>query len=272
MSFNLLKNLTKEYAKNHYTRYLKGKKVIIVGPDTNLIGRGLGKYIDSFDVVVRHNTVFEYFPFSSKLQKDFGSKTNVLYFAPQCFKDYGGKRETLKKLKELKNKNGLKFIVYQNGNRNGKYLTGPHCFEKQVNWFKKYAKSFGIETHYSDHVVRDLVKIMVNYNDGKDTIPRTGFISVVDMIVHQVGQLEIQGMSFYHGGGHAFRKKAMETLDPKLNAYGKDSGSHNSVIELGILRDLVKNSWIAYQFPEENNKNEENENEENEENENEENV
>lgn len=233
--------LNTEFANHHFTTFLKGKKIIIVGPDTQLIGKGMGKFIDSFDIVVRHNTVFEYLPFNEKLRADFGSKCHVLYFAPQCFKDYSGKKETINKLKLLKTKHGLSYIVYQNGNKDGKYINGPHCFQKELDWFKKTCATADIHMHFCDKLTRKLVEEMVKYNSGNNIIPRTGFISICDILVHRAGmepQLNIIGMSFYNGGGHAFRPKAMKVLDPLLNAFGKDSGSHNSVVEMAMFDDL----------------------------------
>lgn len=246
-------HLQKKYASNHYTKFLKNKSVIIVGPDTQLQGQKIGAEIDRFDVVTRHNTVFEYLPFSPQLKADYGSKTSVLYLAPQCIKDYAGKRSTLDKLKTLRAKHGLRFIVYQNGNRDGKYLTGNYCFEKQLNWFKKYCRQLKIEMHYSHHVSADLTRVMTAWNQNQSAIPRTGFISVFDLIIHPPKSLKIVGMSFYHGGGHAFRKKTIQKLNPKLNAYGKSSGSHNSVIELEIFDHLRSqepySNWITFQPP-----------------------
>lgn len=238
----MIDQLRKEFSSHHFTKYLSGdKKIIIVGPDTQLVGKGMGVFIDSFDIVVRHNTVFEYLPFDDKLRHDFGSKCNILYFAPQCIKDYSGKKETVEKLKLLKNNFGLNYIVYQNGNRDGKYIVGPHCFQKELEWFKKTCKSIGIMMHFCDKLTRNLITEMVKYNSGQNIIPRTGFISIFDLIVHSSPspKLNIIGMSFYNGGGHAFRPKAMKVLDPKLNAFGKDSGSHNSHVEIAMFKDLT---------------------------------
>lgn len=244
----MIEKMKKTYDKHSFTRYIKDKKVIIVGPDTAMIGKSLGKYIDSFDIVVRHNTVFEYLPFNSKYVKDFGSKTNIIYFAPQCIKDYSFKRETIEKMKKLK-EYGLKYIVYQNGNKDGKYIHGEYCFLKELNWFKTNMFKINVATHYTHEVTKEITKLM--YEEKKaDSIPRTGFISIFDMLIHQAKHIDIVGMSFYHGGGHAFRPKAMENLDPQKNAYGSTSGSHDSVIELQMMKKICNfTPKIKYDFP-----------------------
>jgi len=235
--------------QDSFTKYIKDKSCIIVGPDTNLIGKSLGKHIDSFDVVIRHNTVFEYLPFNNnKLAEDFGTKTHVLYFSPQCIKDYSLNQGTITKIKKLK-EFGLKYIVYQNGNKDGKYIYGDYCFKKELLWFKKEMFKLNIAMHYSHDTTKELTKLMCN--EKKELcIPRIGFISIFDMIIHQAKNIEIIGMSFYHGGGHAFRPKALQVLDPIKNAYGSTSGTHDSIIELALLRKFMEYyDKIKYDFP-----------------------
>jgi len=63
-------------ADKEFYDYLKGKRIIMVGPAPYLEGRGLGKEIDSYDVVIRinHGIVL-----AKTNPEDYGSKTNVLY-------------------------------------------------------------------------------------------------------------------------------------------------------------------------------------------------
>lgn len=59
-----------------YGKFLKGKKVVLVGPSWENKGSNLGKLIDSYDVVVRMNMGMSY---SNKLEKDMGRRTDILY-------------------------------------------------------------------------------------------------------------------------------------------------------------------------------------------------
>lgn len=52
---------------------VEGKNVCIVGPSGYLVGKGLGKYIDSFDVVCRVNELYPFF-----YEEDYGSRTDVM--------------------------------------------------------------------------------------------------------------------------------------------------------------------------------------------------
>jgi len=53
----------------------KNKTVALVGPSPNIAEKGLGKLIDSYDVVVR---IKKGFPVPTDVQKDYGSKTNII--------------------------------------------------------------------------------------------------------------------------------------------------------------------------------------------------
>lgn len=278
-----INSLIDKYADNHFTHLIKDKRVIVVGPDTSLIGRGLGKYIDSFDTVVRHNTVLEYLPFNKKLQLDFGSRTDVLYLSPQCIKDYSFKDSYLNRIRTSM----VKFVVYMNGNRNNEYLIGDYCFPKNLDYFKKNLTKLKIPMHYSHHTTGLLTELMCNhktnvtdkiesdagvkildtdekYTEEKNTeeknteitvnsdninkiVPRVGFISIFDMIIHGAKSVEILGMSFYHGGGHAFRKEVKKQLDPRKNAIGKDS-AHDSIVELSLLTDMMMVNYPQIQW------------------------
>ena len=57
------------------SNYFKNKNIIMVGPSDYLIGKKLGLYIDSFDIVIR---IKKSFPIPSELYDDLGRKTNIL--------------------------------------------------------------------------------------------------------------------------------------------------------------------------------------------------
>lgn len=68
-----------------YFNYITGKRIIFVGPAPNMIGRKLGEWIDSFDVIIRTN----HFPVLMKENKslaiDYGKKCHVLYTNMQYY-------------------------------------------------------------------------------------------------------------------------------------------------------------------------------------------
>tara|TARA_B100000963_G_scaffold349061_1_gene357550 strand:+ start:30581 stop:31213 length:633 start_codon:yes stop_codon:yes gene_type:complete len=59
-----------------YSNFIKGKRVIFVGPAVTLIGKKKGLFIDSHDIVIRTNGAF---PVIKELQKDYGKRCDSLY-------------------------------------------------------------------------------------------------------------------------------------------------------------------------------------------------
>lgn len=62
--------------EDYFRILIEGKSVIYVGPSPILEGKGMGEFIDSFDVVVRSNNSY---PVPEHLHKDYGSKCDILY-------------------------------------------------------------------------------------------------------------------------------------------------------------------------------------------------
>jgi len=73
--FNKSLNYDK-YIELYFNSLIEGKRVIYVGPSPILEGRGMGKFIDSFDVVVRSNASY---PVPEHLWEDYGSRCDILY-------------------------------------------------------------------------------------------------------------------------------------------------------------------------------------------------
>jgi len=71
--------IKKQTEENDYIDFIKDRRVIFVGPGSILKNRGLGEFIDSFDIVIRTN----HFPVLLKenpdLIADYGKKCSVLY-------------------------------------------------------------------------------------------------------------------------------------------------------------------------------------------------
>jgi len=67
-----------------YEDFIKDKKIIFIGPSPYLIGQNLGKYFDSFDLIVRTNgSVF----MGKELHKDYGSRLDILYVNVQFMRE-----------------------------------------------------------------------------------------------------------------------------------------------------------------------------------------
>ncbi len=63
-------------ADTDYFQFIKDKRVILVGPAGYMVGSGMGKEIDSYDVIIRMNLSC---PVAEELKPDIGSRTDALY-------------------------------------------------------------------------------------------------------------------------------------------------------------------------------------------------
>lgn len=82
-----------------YADFIRGKSVCFVGACPNMVGRGLGESIDSFDVVVKTNgSIWLNAP---EYKKDYGSRVDVLYTNNQFAREMRA---------ELRDIRGIKFM------------------------------------------------------------------------------------------------------------------------------------------------------------------
>ena len=95
------------FSEQEYLAPLAGKRVIIVGPAGYLKDKGLGEWIDLFDVVVGVNHAYPI-----KYPADYGTRTDILYH----IMSHRGEEEVHKKLVtreeiEMWRDEGLKWLV-----------------------------------------------------------------------------------------------------------------------------------------------------------------
>ena len=165
-----------------YLNYLSGKKVALVGPAEYLTKLNTGKYIDSFDVVVRINRGTEVI---DKYFDSIGSRTDILYNCLIKSPDNGGDI----KVKEYK-KNKIKWIAttpspYVNE------ASKPNELHKMVSWFTVFKLKWNFNFHIMDQKIYSLI------NKKVESRANTGFASIFDLLNHDISKLYITGFSFY---------------------------------------------------------------------------
>lgn len=69
----------------NYNSFIKDKRIVFVGACPNLIGKGMGEKIDSYDIVVRSNHSWSFN--SEEYKKDYGTKCDVLYINKQYYRE-----------------------------------------------------------------------------------------------------------------------------------------------------------------------------------------
>lgn len=105
--------------------YVKGKSVAFVAMGTTIEGKGLGKVIDSFDVVIRTNI----FPIPEQYQNDYGTRCNIISML---------KTSAIKP--EMFSERGIKFVIhysFMEESRKSPLLGYYHMTIKRRNDIKK---------------------------------------------------------------------------------------------------------------------------------------
>jgi hypothetical protein len=221
-----------------YDGLLKRKRVAIVGPAETLIGTGRGDLLDSYDLVVRFNTVIEYLPFSVELARDIGTRTDILYSNNEVLMEgiVGRKLISHEKWAEVCERVGIKYVV--GANNDFRHATGEAlrpCYSERER-FQRFLDEHGIETRFRMlfHISDTATRFLAGH------VGRTGFLAIFDLLSFDLAELYITGMTFYHKGGHLFLKDRAPELHPLKDHRGEspkdNSPGHNSYLELELLR------------------------------------
>lgn len=223
-------------------KFLKDKKVILVGPDTTMIGSKMGQMIEEYDVIVRINTALNFVPYKKEWVEDIGARTDIFYLCPSSMKWFSeqDKKDAYDKLIQ----SSARFICYQNGHNKAKYISGDYVYpevkETIKNWLISPSKPSKVKTqlsssHQSCQVLCDLLTQL----SGHRVLTRTGLLAIWDLLNHGARQVRVVGMSFYHGGGHMFRKIEGEELDP-LKDHLAHKSYHDSYAELALFKQFIE--------------------------------
>jgi len=221
-----------------YAKYIRGKRVAIIGPAKTVEGKSEGEKIDSYDIAIRFNTTMNYMPFSEKLISDIGKTTTALYLCPSSVFNLITKMSWLDARKTLLDA-GVKFIVYQNGNKHKKYDKGEYVYDQYLQPYLAYMKlsKYKLRAYYSNSSM-DLLSDWLSKHANTPLVARTGFLSIFDSVLHGASEIMIRGMTFYHAGGHMFRPVAGE-LDPVKQHQLLDC-PHDSIKEIELFKMIIE--------------------------------
>lgn len=167
-----------------------GKKVIVVGPSPHLMGKSLGQYIDSFDVVCRINNI----P-SEDVITDYGSRTDILFHnTGTVFLDYF--KDKMEKDNRYKN---IKLVycpvVKAVGSDNIRSIL--------MSGISPVANNFpSINIHSLPFQAID-TETYGKYYSAIGAEPNCGMMSIVLLSISEPSSLFITGFSFYAQGIHA---------------------------------------------------------------------
>lgn len=149
-------------------KIVEGKRVIYVGPSPILKGRGLGEFIDSFDVVVRSNNMYKV---PEELWEDYGKRCDVAYFVMSFLRNNKIDVEYLKREKTLvfsKNNSGI----------------AKRVFTGKIDWVEFQPRFVDFEGRLCEEKVN---RRMLS----------TGILSVVHVLACKPLEIHFTGVDFY---------------------------------------------------------------------------
>ena len=206
--YNLLKHEYGWQTDVEFLKSLTGKKVILVGPATYMMGSNLGKEIDSYDVIVRMNLSC---PVPENLHKDIGSRTDVLYhimIRKQHVKRVPGSFNLHDKSEVLNwKKDGLKWLVLKNDllsleRRGGDIMGFMEAVKDRVDW-----------TNVSGYKYRKLTSLT-------RSAPNMGTIAIYHLLMSNLKSLRVVGCDF-HTTGYYTGYGGFSEEQAKLGAGGR---------------------------------------------------
>tara|TARA_Y100001938_G_C8046262_1_gene409089 strand:+ start:600 stop:1346 length:747 start_codon:yes stop_codon:yes gene_type:complete len=168
-----------------FKQLIVGKSVALVGPAAYMMGSGLGKEINSYDVVVRINRSHESV---DKFSNDIGSRTDILY---SCLIE---KNANAGKIDPIHLKNlGIKQIVAPPAS-SMKGLSDSTRLHELIDIKKARVLDETIGVRVVDHHFHNSLALKV------DCRPNTGYVAIFDLLRFSPKRLGVYGFSFYLDG------------------------------------------------------------------------
>ena len=170
-----------------YKKYLKGKRVALVGPAWHTKNTKQHDLIESYDVVVRLN---DGFLFAENFKEDLGDRTDIIYISLSMLQ-FKQKMFTKKKLIDIKE--DVKWISITSAS------VHKSCAMRLLNVDKNKRPSvYCVEKdRYGD--VRKMVKNAKKKESNKKKLT-AGMVSIYDLLQYEIKELYITGITFYHKG------------------------------------------------------------------------
>mgnify|MGYP003636112498 CR=1 FL=1 len=185
---------------------VKGKRVAYVCPSPHLKGKGLGKLIDSYDVVVRINQAYD-MPESD--WEDFGQRTDIVM---NCLNHY----------KQNAMSNNVEFV------KSLKYVVCPMVLMWNIQSIYDFMQDLKVDWHdVSDGY------LFKCFNEI-GTTANTGLMGVITLLNYDVKELFITGMTFFNM--NTFGKVYNDTYHDAASAIGNFSSTENKEPSIEQLR------------------------------------
>jgi hypothetical protein len=202
------------------------KRIILVGPSPHLMGKKLGNFIDSFDVVIRVNEL----GVIEEMTQDYGSRTDVAFLTLT-----DNSLPIYMKMKDEVIQNHLKLVVCPGD----EYNYDPTSNSPETKNVKEYFNYLDLDV--------DFYHIKVPTFDERCKIfgcfPSTGSLTIFELLNHNYKELYICGFSFYTTK-FRYSPKGMEYFRIHLGTKSKQNyrwSGHNTRQEIKVLKEITRN-------------------------------
>jgi len=209
-----------QHSRQAYGRFLKGKRVAIVGPAPSIVGSKQAKALEAFDVIVRLNKAL---PVPDELHSDIGKRTDVLYNCMNPSEECGGKID-----------------INQLHRQHVKFLVSPYApyqsyrFQRDIKSFeetnRRHAKPIPF-CHIDPTYFARLMQII--------KLPNTGISAILDLLQHDIAHLYITGFTFFKGG---YIKQYRGYDERKVLNFMAKYNLHDQERQLHYMRRILKNN------------------------------
>lgn len=201
---------------------ITGKSIAVVGPAKNIEGKGMGSFIDSFDLVIRPGQLTH---LPDNITDDYGKRTDIIFHSFNSWE----RKIASKNIEFLKS---LSYVV-------GCMVCVSDC--NNYEDFRNKLISEGIKFHKpSDRY------ILRNFRDVGTTIS-CGISSIIILLEYDIKSLYITGFDFYNLGeyGKVYRDDYFDTVSPDSNGYipntsDKTVSPHSGRFDLHDQRTQMK--------------------------------
>ena len=201
------------YAESEFLKALSGKKVIIVGPAAYMLGSQNGKFINSFDFIVRVNHAIPI-----EHPEDYGDRTDILYHIlsrrnlKSSEKKLIGKEEIA-----LWKRSGLKWLVSRH------------------DIISRRIREMGPRLNGAFPWVCIRAKFYTKIRQAVRRSPNTGVVAISHLLTSPLKELHICGFDFYRSGVYA----GYGDFRPGEEAGSVNGNWHETESQVDYLRKLV---------------------------------
>ena len=201
-------------------RFLKNKRVAVIGAADTALEEEKGDFIDSFDIVIRVNKALH--TWQPEQQRFIGKRTDILFHSFYENESSGGGPIDPDNFRNF----GLTYLVHPTNSLKG-YRVHLNFYKRQPRKLKTYL--------LSRHMYRKIDR------DFRNFVPTTGYFALMAALHSPCKELYVTGFTFFRTPySRGYRD---QLLDKSANeAHLKEQGLHDPELEFSLFRKYLRNS------------------------------